>query len=92
MVEKPVNKQPRYLAYLLRLWQESPGSAPREPRRDPPLWRASLQSPQSEERLGFAGPEELFAYLREQLSTKPPAGGTAEGPQKAGTNSEPEEK
>ena len=60
-----MNQQRRYLSYLLRLWQESPGAPP----RDPPLWRASLESPQSDERRGFASLDELFAYLQEQTST-----------------------
>jgi hypothetical protein len=30
------------------------------------VWRASLESPQSDERLGFAGLNELVAFLWEQ--------------------------
>jgi hypothetical protein len=44
-------------SYLLCLWQESGG--------DQEQWRASLRSPQSDELQGSAGPDELFAYLRE---------------------------
>jgi hypothetical protein len=46
----------RYIAYLLRLWQvrSEAGST----------WRASLESAQGGERLGFAGLDELLAFLR----------------------------
>ena len=46
---------PRYIAYLLRLWQVRDGEGL--------VWRALLERPGSGERLGFASPEELFAYL-----------------------------
>jgi hypothetical protein len=48
-----------YRSYLLRLWcarEEGQG-----------VWRASLQDPQSGERISFATVEALFAYLQEQL-------------------------
>jgi hypothetical protein len=45
-----------YLSYLLRLWRVSD--------EEEPVWRASLKSAHSGERLGFAGLEELFDYLR----------------------------
>jgi hypothetical protein len=59
-----MTQQRRYLSYLLRLWQESGGSS--DPRGNAPVWRASLESPQSDERLGFAGLNELVAFLWEQ--------------------------
>jgi len=61
-------KQPRrYLSYLLRLWQESAGDLPGgSPRDDAPLWRASLERPQSAELLGFASLEDLFAFLENE--------------------------
>jgi hypothetical protein len=65
VAEKPTNQQSRYLSYLLRLWQESGG--------DPPLWRASLESPQSDELRGFAGLDGLFAYLLERTGAALPA-------------------
>jgi hypothetical protein len=46
-----------YLSYLLRLWRVSKEGA---------VWRASLESPQTGERIGFASLDELFAFLREQ--------------------------
>jgi hypothetical protein len=48
----------RYLSYLLRLWQTSDGKKT--------VWRASLQSPSSEERHGFASLEELVSFLQAQ--------------------------
>jgi len=48
-------EQRRYLAYMLRLWQVSSDGEP--------IWRASLESPHSGERRGFANLEMLFAFL-----------------------------
>lgn len=66
MAEKPT-KQSRYLSYLLRLWQESGGFS--DPPGDPPLWRASLETPQAGERLGFASLADLFAYLESETGS-----------------------
>lgn len=53
-----MNKQQRYLSFLLRLWQtDDQGQA---------VWRASLESPGSRERLGFASLDELFRFLETQ--------------------------
>lgn len=49
---------PSYLSYLLRLWQAG--------HRDNPVWRASLESPMTGERRGFANLKELFAFLETQ--------------------------
>lgn len=47
-----------YISYLLRVWQtSSEGSV---------AWRASLESPHSGERIGFADLNKLFAFLRQQ--------------------------
>jgi len=46
-------KTPNYLAYLLRLWREN-DSAP---------WRATLEDSRTGERIGFAGPKQLAAFL-----------------------------
>jgi hypothetical protein len=51
-------QEPRYLAYLLRLWQVRDN--------DELLWRASLEDPHTGERRGFASLEMLVAFLREQ--------------------------
>lgn len=58
---EPARKQQRYLVYLLRLWQE--GGEAADSARRPAVWRASLQSPQSEESRGFASLVDLFIFL-----------------------------
>jgi hypothetical protein len=58
----------RYLSYLLRLWQDSGGDLPGD---EPAPWRASLEIPQSGDRLGFASLADLFAFLENK--TGPPA-------------------
>jgi hypothetical protein len=53
-----------YLSYLLRLWRVSgseDGSGEEET-----VWRASLESSYTGERIGFASLEELFEFLRRQ--------------------------
>ncbi|MEZ4861157.1 MAG: hypothetical protein R3C14_07620 [Caldilineaceae bacterium] len=48
----------RYHAYLLRLWQvKAQGHL---------VWCASLEDAHSSKRLGFAGTEALFRYLRQE--------------------------
>ena len=56
-------EQRRYLAYMLRLWQVSSDGEP--------IWRASLESPHTGERHGFANLEMLFAFLEEQTGDQP---------------------
>jgi hypothetical protein len=51
-----------YLSYLLRLWQA--GSAGGK------VWRASLESVQSGERLAFTSLEALFEYLLAQTGVE----------------------
>jgi hypothetical protein len=51
-------QEPRYLAYMLRLWQVRDN--------DEMMWRASLEDPHTGERRGFASLEMLVAFLREQ--------------------------
>ncbi|CAG0943246.1 hypothetical protein ANRL1_01260 [Anaerolineae bacterium] len=51
-------QEPRYLAYMLRLWQVRDN--------DEVLWRVSLEDAHTGERHGFASLEMLFAFLREQ--------------------------
>ena len=56
-------QEPRYFAYMLRLWQVA---------SDEELaWRASLESPRTGERRGFASLEALFEFLREQTESQP---------------------
>lgn len=47
--------------YLLRLWRAEP--------RQPAMWRASLENPQTGERFGFAMLEQLFVFLMEQVES-----------------------
>jgi hypothetical protein len=52
--------QPVYLSYLLRIWLVSAeGEAG---------WRASLESPHTGERHGFAGFADLFTFLEQEAS------------------------
>ena len=51
-------EQRRYISYLLRLWQIRSGSEL--------VWRASLESPYTGERKGFASLADLFDFLRGQ--------------------------
>lgn len=53
-------RTPVYHAFLLRLWCEG----------DNPVWHASLQSTDTNVRLGFADLEQLVAYLQGLL--RPP--------------------
>ena len=53
-----MDRETRYLSYLLRLWQQGGGERSQ--------WRASLESPQGGERRNFASLADLFAFLREQ--------------------------
>ena len=51
-------EQPRYLAYLVRLWEvETEGES---------IWRASAQCPHTGERYAFADLERLYAFLKER--------------------------
>jgi hypothetical protein len=57
-------KRPAYFSYLLRLWRSgADGEA---------LWHASLESPLTGERRGFAALHDLFAFLAD-LTTEPAA-------------------
>ena len=53
-----MGKRSGYLAYLLRMW--------RVEAEEGPVWRASLESPHTGERAGFASLEALFAFLMEK--------------------------
>jgi hypothetical protein len=52
------NERGNYQAYMLRLWQDQV--------EDGMVWRASLESPYSGERLGFASLEALCDFLRQR--------------------------
>ena len=51
--------QPRYISYLLRLWQTS-SDAQR-------VWRCSLEDPLTGRQHGFGDVELLFDFLRQQI-------------------------
>ena len=51
-------EQPDYLSYLLRLW--------RVDGEEKAVWRASLESPHTGERRGFAKLADLFTFLEEE--------------------------
>lgn len=61
-------QHPDYLAYLLRLWQVNGGNGPSDSGNPKPVWRASLEDPSTRERIGFAGLEELFDFLKAQVT------------------------
>jgi hypothetical protein len=46
-----------YVSYLLRLWRDSESES---------AWRASLESPQTGERRGFASLDDLFSFLQDE--------------------------
>jgi hypothetical protein len=59
-----MNRHPRYLSFLLRLWQTDD--------QGQPVWRASLESPGTGQRQGFASPQELFDFLCAQIDSEGP--------------------
>ena len=52
---------PRYMAFLLRMWSVTA--------EDGVAWRASLEEAHTGERKGFAGLEQLSAFLERQCQT-----------------------
>jgi hypothetical protein len=50
-----MGEQTGYLAYMLRMW--------RVEAEDGPVWRASLESPHTGERVGFRNREAMLAFL-----------------------------
>jgi hypothetical protein len=59
---KQSSQQRLYLSYLLRLWQTSDGAKQ--------VWRASLESPGTGERQGFASLSDLFDFLQAQTKRR----------------------
>jgi hypothetical protein len=60
--------QPDYLSFLLRLWRARTEAGV--------VWRASLESPHSGKRIGFASLDDLFSFLRQETETAYPERGT----------------
>ena len=58
-----MDRQRRYLSYMLRLWETSNG--------EKQIWRASLESPGSGQRQGFASLESLIDFLEAQIEPQP---------------------
>ncbi|MBN1979075.1 MAG: hypothetical protein JW918_16870 [Anaerolineae bacterium] len=56
-----MKEPPHYLSYLLRLWRVDGKDAES-------VWRASLESSRTGERMVFARWDDLFDFLREQTS------------------------
>jgi hypothetical protein len=56
--EAVMNQPQHYLSYLLRMWRSGEGKEA--------TWRASLESPLTRERLGFASLKALFTFLETQ--------------------------
>ena len=57
MMERPQN----YISYLLRMWRSG---------QDEATWKASLESPLTGERQGFASLEDLWAFLQAQTDIR----------------------
>jgi len=70
------NDRRRYLSYLLRLWQTDDGETQ--------VWRASLDSPGTRKRQGFASLEELFSFLEGQTRSQSEQGLSDKSREKAG--------
>jgi hypothetical protein len=60
MSEEP----PRYLAYMLRMWQATSDGRL--------VWRASLESPHTGERQGFSDLRALYEFLERRLDDAAP--------------------
>lgn len=59
-----MKKQVGYLSYLLRLWRVNGDED--QSKTYNPVWRASLQDPQTGAVQGFASLDKLFDFLLEQ--------------------------
>jgi hypothetical protein len=64
----------RYLAYLLRLWQVDSGKES--------TWRASLEDAQTGKIRGFATLDDLFQFLRQEVTVPPDTAGDQGGHRK----------
>lgn len=57
-----MDKWGRYLSYLLRLWETTDG--------EDVIWRASLESPGSGQREGFASLQRLMEFLEAEIESQ----------------------
>lgn len=58
-----MNREPRhYYSYLIRIWEAHTN--------DEQTWRASLERPGLRKRIGFSNIDELFAFIKEDVSSK----------------------
>jgi hypothetical protein len=64
-------QRPDYLSYLLRMW--------RAKEEEGDVWRASLHSPQSGERVSFRTLDDLFVFLRRQTGAAVGSDGNSQG-------------
>jgi hypothetical protein len=61
------SEQRGYMSYLLRLWQIKSGGEL--------VWRASLESPHTGERVGLASLDDLFGFLGRRIGDVSDANG-----------------
>jgi hypothetical protein len=69
-----LDRPPVYRSYLLRIWEER-GEAP-----SPPVWRFSLEDPQTAHRHGFASLAALTGWLQGELAGLTAASPAADSP------------
>ena len=61
------NEKLDYQSYLLRLWRVSDVGTG-HPGDEMPVWRVSLQSPLTRERVRFATLDDLVEFLRQEMN------------------------
>ncbi len=69
--KKHTGRQGDYVSYMLRMWQDD--SDGESPTSEESPWRASLQSPHTGKRRGFASLDDLFDFLRSRVGRQPAA-------------------
>ena len=63
-----MDRPPSYRSYVLTCWAEQS----QDP-SVPVVWRFSLEDPHTGQRRGFVSPEDLFAFLEQQMGMMPGA-------------------
>ena len=71
-----MSREQGYLSYLLRLWQTKSGGEW--------VWRASLESPHTDERKNFASLTDLFAFLERETGHRARGQTTPKASEKGG--------